>query len=236
MSSDAFENHPLTAKDGQKMLESYVKKTTDSVCKLVDDNELSIDILAYAMQQFMSSLLALPKDVVCEQGCAYCCHLRVGVSIPEALVIFNELSLKAPPAFFETIKKRVAELEKSGDTLDDAWWHTTRTACPFLEKQAQSICGIYNLRPMSCRAYHSTLVEACREGYEKGCETKIPCFPLFRSMTNMYSTAFIRAMDEKGLHSYQVGFCASLNILFSDDTAAKRWLKGDDVFLAAKLL
>ncbi|MCP4021365.1 MAG: YkgJ family cysteine cluster protein [Desulfobacteraceae bacterium] len=236
MPDDDLKNHPLGLKDGKKLLDSYVKHTSDAVCKLVDDNELSIDILAYAMQQFIDSLLPLPKEVVCKQGCAFCCHLRVGLSIPEALIIHNELMTKAPQDFVQEIQKRINTIAKTGDTVDDTFWHTTRTSCPFLEKSAGSICGVYNIRPLSCRAYHATSVENCKEGYDKGLETKIPCFPLFRSMIDMYSNAFIAAMKEKKLVSFQVEFTSALHILFSDNTAANRWLKGEDVFKTARIL
>ena len=201
----------------------------------LDAHGVSLPVLGVAMEQFTQSVFALPEGTACKQGCAYCCHLRVGASIPEVLVIYSELAAQATQEGFAILKERVLMAAK-GNVLEDAFWLTTRTSCPFLDIDTNQLCLIYSLRPFSCRAYHSTNVDACQKGYDLGCETMIPCFPLYRATTDMYSSIFTRVLAQKGFPSYQVGFVKALEILFKDHGASDRWLdQKEDVFRSAKL-
>ncbi len=218
------------------LLTAYMAQGREKLVEFLDAHGSSLPVLGVAMEQFAESVFALPEGTDCKQGCAHCCHLRVGVSIPEVLVIYSELSAQTTPEGFALLKERVLGVAAKGNTLDDAFWLTTRTPCPFLDIDNRS-CLIYSLRPFSCRAYHSTDLDACRSGYDLGRETMIPCFPLYRATTDMYSSIFTRVLAQKGFPSYQVGFVKALGILFTDKTASSRWLDNkEDVFRSAKLV
>jgi Fe-S-cluster containining protein len=218
------------------LLAAYMAQGREKLGAFLDAHGSSLPVLGVAMEQFTQSVFALPEGTACKQGCSYCCHLRVGASIPEVLVIYSELAAQATPEGFALLKERVLMVAK-GNTLDDAFWLTTRTPCPFLDVDTNQLCLIYSLRPFSCRAYHSTDLDACQKGYDLGQETMIPCFPLYRATTDMYSSIFTRVLAQKGFPSYQVGFVKALEILFKDKTASDRWLDNkEDVFVSAKLV
>ena len=205
------------------------------VSQLLDTRGIHIPVLASAMDRFIKSLVPLPRAAACKTGCAWCCRLRVGVSIPEALVIFHEIRSRATPEGLAFLKHRILTTSARGDTLDEAFWRSTRCPCPFLDVEGTYHCLIYGLRPFSCRAFHSLDEALCRKGYGQGMEIQVPCFPLYRASVDLYSSVMIQVAAQKGLASFQVGFIRALEILFTDDTAPERWLQGENVFFSAKL-
>jgi Fe-S-cluster containining protein len=221
----------------KQLLAAYMTQGREKLSDFLDAHGTSLPVLGVAMEQFTESVFELPEGSACKQGCAHCCHLRVGVSIPEVLVIYGELSGQTTPEGFALLKERVLGVVAKGNTLDNAFWLTTQNPCPFLDVDTNRLCLIYSLRPFSCRAYHSTDLEACQKGFNLGRETMIPCFPLYRATTDMYSSIFTRVLAEKGFPSYQVGFVKALEILFNDKSASDEWLNNkQDVFKGAKLV
>ena len=232
-----LENDPPESSEdrSKKLLSAYMAQGLDKLTAFLDGNGISLPVLGVAMEQFTKSVFDLLEGTSCKQGCAYCCHLKVGVSIPEVLVIYNELAAQTTPEGFEFLKKRVLEVAAKGNTLTEDFWLSTRTPCPFLDIDKNQLCMIYTLRPFSCRAYHSTEIAACQKGHEQGQETLIPCFPLYRATTDMYASIFTRVLAEKGFFSYQVGFVKAFEILLKNKNASDQWLNREDVFEAAKL-
>jgi Fe-S-cluster containining protein len=220
----------------KQLLGAHMARGREMLIEFLDTHGISLPVLGVAMEQFSESVFDLPEGAACKEGCAYCCHLKVGVSIPEVLVIYNELAAQTTPEGFDFLKERVLSAASKGNTLEEAFWLKTRTPCPFLDVDTHSLCLIYRLRPFSCRAYHSTDLGACQKSFEEGRETLIPCFPLYRATTDMYAGIFTRVLAEKGFFSYQVGFVKALEILFKNKTASDQWLiHKEDVFKKAKL-
>ncbi|WDP84812.1 MAG: YkgJ family cysteine cluster protein [Desulfobacter sp.] len=128
---------------------------------------------------------------------------------------------------------RIFEISSQGNLLEEDFWRSTQQACPFLNDQG--CCIIYGFRPFSCRAYHSTDRKICQRGYEEKKEVQVPCFPLYRATTDMYSSVFIKVLGDKGFASFQVSLVKGLDILFKDEGASARWLGKKNVFLDAKI-
>lgn len=217
----------------RQLLAAHMEKARGLLHGFLDKHGVSLPVLEKAMEEFGLTVFDLPGEAACRSGCAHCCHLRVGVSIPELLVIFHGIQVRATPGVQAYFKTRVAEILARGNTLTESFWHDSQTPCPFLDEAAR--CLIYGIRPFSCRAYHSTDEKICRQGYEERREIQVPCFPLYRACTDMYASVFIRVLADKGFAAYQVGFVKGLAILFDDDSAAGRWLAGGDVFSAAAI-
>ncbi len=219
----------------KEMLASYMDQAIHNLSASIDANGLTLPVLTTSLVQFSQSLFPLPDGTACKKTCAYCCHLRVGVSIPEAIVIFNQIKSNATKEGFEFFKLKTVQTGDGNNITKESWWLKSQTPCPFLDTQGQLTCLIYEIRPFSCRAYHSTDADICQKGFETAQKTQIPCFPLYRAFTDMYSSVFIKTMADKGLYSFQVGFIKALQILFQNHEATKLWLAGNDVFKAAKL-
>lgn len=208
----------------KKLLAAYKSESLGNLSNALDSNGVNIDTLSAVMQHFISSLIKLPEGCACEKGCAYCCHLRVGVSVPEAIVIFNQIKINMTDDCFTFFRSKIEQaFEKS--------------ACPFLAPDGH-VCLIYDLRPFSCRAFHSTDISICKAGFEKKSPVEIPCFPLYRAFIDVHSTIFIEEMKRRNLFSYQVGFISALHLLFQNAAPFDfigQWFDGKDVFKPAKL-
>ena len=191
---------------------------------------MSVDVMGRVMASFISALLPLPPEAACREGCAHCCYMGQGVSIPEVLVVFHVLKRDLSPQNFEYFRNRVLKTLGAGNVNSEAWWRQTQTPCPFLDVADSQNCLIYDVRPFSCRAYHSIDASLCREGFEGKKEVQVPCFTLSRTFNLLHALAFIKGAENLGLHSTQVGFTGALAVLFKDDTATDRWLAGEDVF------
>ncbi len=219
----------------RQLLNGYFQAAADNLTTALDTRGITPQTLSAAMSSFIQSLLEPPQEIACKPSCAYCCHLRVGVSIAEAVVIFLQIKANATDQGLAHLKQRVTATDDAGNTLKESWWRTTQSPCPFLDVPQKNVCLIYALRPFSCRAYHSTDAGVCQNGFDTGKKIQIPCFPLYRAATDMYATAFIQVLAQKGLFSYQVGFVRALRLLFDDESIIQKWLEGHNAFISAKL-
>lgn len=219
----------------RQLLNAHMKNAASSFDELLRSAPLSVELLSGAMSRFIQSLPPMPEGTSCKAGCSYCCHLRVGVSISEAIILFTWMVSVLSDQALELFKNRIFSTIKAGNTLTEEFWHTSQTPCPFLDIDGQNNCLVYAVRPFSCRAYHSTDLTACQNGFDEKKETQIPCFPLYRALTDMYSTLFIREMEQRGFHSYQVGLIKALELLFNNQTAIEDWFAKKDPFKTAKL-
>lgn len=95
--------------------------------------------------------------VDCKPGCAACCHRRVYVSVAEV----------------SAIASRVSELDDTGRSVllrqlqnyeEVVASGGTRPPCPLLK---DSLCMVYDVRPMSCRGVNSHKVDSCIDWLSK---------------------------------------------------------------------
>ncbi len=227
------ESTPDPEDRSRQLLSVHMEKARTLLAQFLDNHGVRLPVLRKAMEEFTTNVFKLPDDAVCKAGCDYCCHLRVGVSIPELLVVFYELQAQTTPEGLAYFRKQIAETVAKGNTLTEDFWHAAQAPCPFLNHQGQ--CLIYAIRPFSCRAYHSTGMAVCKTGYEDRCEVKVPCFPLYWATTDMYSSVFIKVLSQMGFASYQIGFVKGLDLLFKDRALSDQWLEKKDVFGQASL-
>lgn len=192
-----------------------------------------LPVLGRAMESFTESVFPLPEEAACATGCGWCCHLRVVVSIPELLVIHDELTAQTTPEGMVYFESKMREADRAGDLLDEQFWYESQTPCPFLD--GRNACLIYPIRPFACRAHHSTDASVCQKGYEEKRQMMVPCFPLYRASTDMYASVLIRALADRGFASYQVGFVKGLAMLMADPDLTEAWLGGADVFSPARI-
>jgi len=93
--------------------------------------------------------------IYCGKGCSGCCSLVVNCTLSEAILIASNLS----PHQTEQLQSLVAPLKSMADQADNLkeWLSSYRqqaTLCPFLDQTGA--CGIYQVRPLSCRSLLAT--------------------------------------------------------------------------------
>lgn len=104
----------------------------------------------------------------CRAGCAFCCVIRVATTPVEAIRIADWLVENRTIDELTALK---LELEAYNVAVE-AEYFETRRPCPFLTDA--SFCGIYEVRPVSCRSYFSFDLSACIEHFQQNLPSRIP--------------------------------------------------------------
>ncbi|BBD09872.1 YkgJ family cysteine cluster protein [Desulfovibrio ferrophilus] len=226
-----------TSGQADSHLRQRLEQAVQFISQGIAEHGLSVPLLGHGMMQFatITQSFPVPDDVECTPGCTYCCHTRVSTSIPEVLIIAQQLRLNLEPPVLTQIQQNIHGMVEHGDPMRLEWWLENKTPCPFLDDGQEQLCLIYEIRPFTCRSHHSTAATACEQGFEEHRAMDVPCYPKLQQATDLYSTAFMIAMRNHGLTSFYVGFIAALDIALGDDTAAGRWLAGQDVFRNAEI-
>lgn len=91
----------------------------------------------------------------CRRGCANCCRLAVEATLPEALAAAQALSGSQAAALADHVERLRENLRGAADLRGYLRSYREKMrGCPFLE--GDGACGIYDVRPLACRALLST--------------------------------------------------------------------------------
>jgi Fe-S-cluster containining protein len=104
------------------------------------------------------------RTLACREGCTWCCYFTVDVRAVEVFAILDVLNRSFAPADKARIVAEVRANSRALRKLGEGERVTRNVKCPFL---ADGRCGIYDVRPQSCRNYHATDVAGCRQSYEE---------------------------------------------------------------------
>jgi Fe-S-cluster containining protein len=104
--------------------------------------------------------------VACTPGCAFCCHLRVGVLPHEAVALWRHLRTSLPADEAAETERRIRENARRIDGMTAAEHRAANIPCAFLRGGR---CTAYAVRPASCAAYHSLSRERCEHAFNHPC-------------------------------------------------------------------
>lgn len=93
--------------------------------------------------------------IYCGKGCSGCCSLVVNCTFPEAVLVATALDQQQ----HERLQAQIPRLQKAADSSASLkeWLRTYRSEagpCPFLDQSGA--CGVYAVRPLSCRSLLAT--------------------------------------------------------------------------------
>jgi Fe-S-cluster containining protein len=165
------------------------------------------------------------KDALaCRKGCSWCCHHKVGVTVPEVIAI--KAQLEASPQHLDVIKKRAAELAKDARIFSDTEKPRARIPCALLGEDGS--CSVYEVRPIPCRSWLSTDVESCKKHLDGEGE---PMFVLSAARSGRFvQLGLAKVMADIERFPYLVELTAGLDIALNVPNAIDRWLAGEPVF------
>jgi Fe-S-cluster containining protein len=210
--------------------EPYIQAICQTIHDLIDMKGLSLDTITTLYKHFTTQLVPFDdSDIQCKYGCDYCCHLKVSCSVPEILVLVDFLQENGRIDSYRQQLSNAPELILQRASKDDSWWVEHTVPCIFLDTE-KSICSIYDVRPFSCRGYHSLDVNSCRQGYTDGTLTPISCYADLKRSREIYSIAFERAMKQRKLQSRQMELASTLFSFIQAPGLSSRWLAGEQIF------
>ena len=97
--------------------------------------------------------------LACASGCAACCHLYVQVPPGIARMMADHITARFSPAERDALHGRLEIAAAAArDTTDPA---KLRHRCPLLGDDNR--CTVYDVRPLSCRAFTSRSVAHCND-------------------------------------------------------------------------
>jgi len=151
----------------------------------------------------------------------------VDVSAPEALYIahyLNEtLSSEERGELLARLRKRVEE--RLGWAMDERW--ARRRFCIFLREDRH--CGIYPIRPLSCRGYSSLSRSTCEDAFA-GQVDQVPVHGLVQDSATGVMEGLMEATTALGLEWEKYELESAVLRALEVPDAAERWLRGERVF------
>ncbi|MEZ4834543.1 MAG: YkgJ family cysteine cluster protein [Caldilineaceae bacterium] len=198
------------------------KKSRARLIELVDE--------AVGLAEMEISQISMFRTA-CEAGCAWCCYQRVSASPAEVLRIADYLRRTCSPEELDDLRARLTATDAHTRGLSTQDRLALRVLCPLL---VDGRCSIYHVRPLTCRGYTSSDVDACRRKVDEP-ETHVhidadPIRYFFcQGVLNGIDDGLLANELEGGL----VELIAALSIALNDDGALLRWLRGDRVFTGA---
>ena len=170
--------------------------------------ETAADLAGYADQA-----IAIVRDeyrprLDCKEGCSYCCQ-KPGVLVTPAELL---RIIKHVWALDEAALASVAQRARSyvehlaGGSFDEPTAESF--PCPLLRDNR---CSVYDIRPLTCRGYNSTSVEACK-GALASPEVMVPLFALIKDVTDGATVGTATALRAIGFNDALVDLGTALHI------------------------
>jgi Fe-S-cluster containining protein len=165
---------------------------------------------------------------VCQPGCSYCCKAAVFASTPEILRIADFLKEKRTPDELLALRAHAEQTARRVAPLDIEERAAARVPCPLLD-DATGRCGVYEVRPVACRAYHSGSVEACKKAFDAGDANPIlPVNPALFHVAHAYSFGMMTACAASGLDPGPYDLAVAIPVALAEDLS-ERWAAGGNV-------
>ena len=202
-----------------KPIEDHVLKRTLSELHRMDA----------AIQKFLS-LEVLPEPIACKPGCHYCCFNLPMVTPPEAILIGHYLDRTFTHCQKQTLHQKNREInEKIADKqADEIFMMRHELPCIFLN---ESMCLIYAVRPVVCRACCSTRAAHCQMIYEtKNHRARLHSYFQLREILETVHQRFIEFCRETGCQSDILKLTDAVEDYLRHPNPISAWYSGEIVF------
>lgn len=124
---------------------------------------LQRDLWAWGDRNMAAALAG--QLVACDAGCTWCCYLTVPVMGLEAQAMADWLAA-LPAAQRQRLQQRLFSTADRLQSVEPTDRLAQKIPCAFLEPDGT--CGIYPVRPATCRSHHARCAEACQRGWQTG--------------------------------------------------------------------
>ena len=161
------------------------------------------------------------KLLACRKGCSHCCSQMVVITAPEAFYVAAQIRAKPDVA------AAIQDLARETATLTLEQRLGRNLFCPMLK---DAICSIYAARPLGCRGFVSTSLDACIAAFVRGETPNIPMPNDSISVLYACRMLLIAGLRLAGLKDGVYEMNSALAVALSAQDAEAQWLSGKDLF------
>ncbi|RQH12700.1 YkgJ family cysteine cluster protein [Bradyrhizobium sp. RP6] len=184
---------------------------------------------AYGQADSLNGDIASSLQIACRQGCSFCCHQNVEVSIAEAILIAVEMGLSG--------NKQGDILDQCAEemaNLDDLARAKTGKPCPLLD--ATGSCSIYEVRPLACRSYFAPDAANCKAAFDSAVHGNGEVRPVSHGMPQIMGCAVRGGVNgmlkDLGLQHDDVDLISTVAAIRKDPGIIDLWARGENSFVA----
>jgi Fe-S-cluster containining protein len=170
--------------------------------------------------------------LACREGCAWCCYKRVGTSAAEVVHIMEYLRRQLSAEEFQAFRQRVLRRDDERRVLAQDRWAAARVVCPLL---VEDRCTAYPARPLTCRGFNSSDVQACERSVKERGPVEVPVYAPQHRLATFALDGMRAGMEEAGLKAELLELTAALRVVLEVPQAVERWLRGEPVFAQARM-
>jgi Fe-S-cluster containining protein len=175
----------------------------------------------------VQSLAPPTRPIQCDQGCAWCCTMRVAVTPLEVLRIADYLRGQQTDEGLAALQARL--IQTLVHTHDLTWRQHVRLSlpCPLLR---DNLCSVHPVRPFVCRSHNSLDVKCCEEFSRVPTEMMVPMYRPQQDITNGTARGLSAGLTAAGLDGEYRELVSTLLTALETPDAGERWLAGEPVF------
>jgi Fe-S-cluster containining protein len=173
-----------------------------------------------------------PPPLACQEGCDWCCYLRVGTAAPEVFRIVSYLRQTLSPEELRATRERIVNLDEERRRLRASKRAEARLPCALLVDRR---CSAYPVRPLMCRGFNSSDSRQCERFLKLGKKVTVPAYHPQLRLTTFVLDGMRAGVAEAGLKGDLLELTAALRIAFEVPDAFERWRAGEPVFAPARL-
>ncbi len=165
-------------------------------------------------------------QIDCSEGCSYCCSSHITVMPQEAFNIGLHLAQKWGESDFTALAEECLEtadhLEKT--TLKE-FTQNYFQPCPFLKENR---CSIYEVRPILCRNWISTDLDACKKSFNTKNKVTVPQNALIMVQKDLVFSGQQAYLAGFGIKGGIGSFMPMLAQILTDfEGSYAKWLSGE---------
>ena len=157
--------------------------------------------------------------LACKAGCSWCCWFSVDVRPVEVFALLEFMARELDATEQQRIRRQIGANLQLLAGADGEQRARSNVQCPFLQ---QGRCGVYSVRPQTCRNYHATSAVGCQRCFEHPDDMEID--PEFAPLTYQTGAAhvdgFSMAMARAGYDNDAYEMNAALAQALADPTTA----------------
>lgn len=169
--------------------------------------------------------------LACAKGCNHCCTIRVTTTAPTIIALAHYLRKKLSAEDLADVISKMERHVLEGEALSPLEQVLNSRMCPL---NLGGACIGYEYRPCGCRTYHSFDAQRCKaEMEDPSKETNVPQDAQRLSFQSLVVEAMDTCMNRMGLLGHELEFIPALLIALTEENAADRYIRGEDVFAPA---